>query len=227
MMSKKSLQNASKLLEADILRLAEGGSPPSLPELFGRLFTEPDFAYHAIRRRLRLTASLGTEDRRVLEQIVFPGLLADSSIDAGLFVGCDWYTKQYERLFSPKVDYWTIDPDPARRKYGAKQHVIAPLEQLERHFPPGRFDLIICNGVYGWGLDGRVASESAFAQGHARLRDGGLFLLGWDDLPARTPVPVDELDSLNLFTPWRFPALDTSRYVTDTPYRHTYAFYRK
>ncbi|HEY3258519.1 MAG TPA: class I SAM-dependent methyltransferase [Gemmatimonadaceae bacterium] len=198
-----------------------------MPELFGRLFTDPDFAYDAIRRRLRLTASLGTEDRRVLEQIIFPDLLADPAIGAALFVGCDWYTKQYERLFSPKVDYWTIDPDPARRKFGAKQHVIAPLEEVERHFPTARFDLIICNGVYGWGLDGRAASESAFAQCHACLRTGGLFMLGWDDLPARTPVPLEELASLRLFAPSRFPALDSWRYLTDTPYRHTYAFYRK
>ena len=227
MVSKKSQQTSSKLLEFDILRLAEDGRPPSLPELLGRLFTDPVFAYDAIRRRLRLTDSLATEDRRVLEQIIFPGLLADSSIRTVLFVGCDWYTKQYERVFSPKVDYWTIDPDPARRRHGGKQHIPAPLEELESHFPRDKFDLIVCNGVYGWGLDEPATCESAFAQCHACLRDGGLFLLGWDDLPARTPVPVAELASLNLFAPWRFPGLDSSRYLTDTPYRHSYAFYRK
>ena len=221
------VQKTSRQTEADILQLAEGGPPPSLPVLLGRLVTDPHFAYDVIRRQLGLKVSLETEDRRVLEQIIFPGLVEDPTIGAGLFVGCGWYTKQYERLFSPRVDYWTIDPDPARRKFGAKQHVIAPLEELERHFPKDRFDLIICNGVYGWGLDERAVCESAFAQCHACLRDGGLFLLGWDDLPARTPVPPEELESLSLFTPWRFPALDSSRYRTDTPYRHTYAFYRK
>jgi SAM-dependent methyltransferase len=221
------MQKTSRQVEADILQLAEGGPPPSLPALLGRLVTDPHFAFSVIRRHLGLKVSLETEDRRVLEETIFPELVADPTIGAGLFVGCGWYTEQYESLFSPRVDYWTIDPDPARRKFGAKQHVIARLEDLERHFPPNRFDLVICNGVYGWGLDDPAICESAFAQCHACLRNGGLFLLGWDDLPGRTPVPLEELASLKLFTPWLFPALGSSRYLTNTPYRHSYAFYRK
>jgi len=87
--------------------------------------------------------------------------------------------------------------------------------------------LIICNGVFGWGLDRREQCEAAFSQCYSRLRNDGHFLFGWDDVPRRTPVPLATLSSLTRFRPYDFPPLGTSRYVTDTQYRHTYAFYRK
>jgi hypothetical protein len=36
------------------------------------------------------------------------------------------------------------------------------VEHLDRHFPKAHFDLILCNGVYGWGLDDRASCERAF-----------------------------------------------------------------
>src|SRR5882724_1053750 len=150
-----------RIAEAEIgtLRVAQLGGHPPIWKQLGRLLTDPHFAYRVIGKRLGLTVPLETEDRRVLEQIVIPDLLSDGSVRSVLFVGCDWYTRHYSRTLFSMVDYWTIEPDPARRKYGAKQHVVDVLQQLLQHFLPGKFDLIVCNGVFGYGLDARADCE--------------------------------------------------------------------
>jgi SAM-dependent methyltransferase len=214
--------------EAGSLRQAVGaGAEAPKWKQIGRLFTDWQFASRVVRKRLGLPVAMETEDRRVLENIIFPYYLSDPNVKSVLFVGCDWYTRHYQRFYFSNVDYWTIEPAAERRKFGAKRHVVAPLENLDAHFSPQTFDLIVCNGVYGWGLNSREQCESAFAQCYSRLRDGGHLMLGWDDIPERTPVPLAEIASLNRFRRHDFPSLGSWRYLTDTPYRHTYNFYRK
>jgi len=162
-----------------------------------------------------------------MERDIFPEYARDPSIKRMLFVGCGRYTAHYQQLFFPTKDFWTIEPDPGAAGFGAKQHVIAPLEDLDRHFPPAHFDFILCNGVYGWGLDRHEQLEAAFAQCHSRLRNDGHLFFGWDDIPQRAPVDLDTVSSRALFRKYTFPPLGTWRYLTDTPYRHTFDFYRK
>lgn len=104
--------------------------------------------------------------------------------------------------------------------------MVAPLEQLDEHFPPAHFDLIICNGVYGYGLNTIRQCECAFDQCYRALSAGGHLVLGWDDISERKPVPLAEIASLRRFTKYEFPPFGTWRYRTVTPYRHTYDFYR-
>jgi hypothetical protein len=52
-------------------------------------------------------------------------------------------------------------------------------------------------------------------------------VFGWDDLPERTPVPLEQIASLRLFAKHTFLPLATWRYVTQTPYKHTYDFYHR
>ena len=198
-------------------------------KLVAAALTEHGYLSRMIRRRLRLPTPLDTADRRLLEKTILPGYLADRAVRTVLFVGCDIYTAHYERRYFSQHEYWTLEPDPKLRRYGAKRrHVIARLEELAKHFSKRYFDLIICNGVYGWGLDTAEACEAAFAQCHSRLNSGGHLLIGWDDVPTRRgSVCLADVASLAQFDRFRFPALGTWKYLTDTPYRHTYEFYRK
>jgi len=200
-----------------------------------RLFTERGFAYRAVRarvyglmrNRLNLAAPMLTEDRRVLEQIIFAHYGSDPDIKTVLFVGCDSYTAHYQRRYFAAHDYWTIDPDASRRRFGARQHVIARLEEVGRYFPGDFFDLIICNGVYGWGLNSLEDCEAAMSQCHSCLAVGGHMLLGWNDVPERDPAPLSEVRSLSRFSEYSLPALGGPRHLTNTLNRHTYHFYRK
>jgi SAM-dependent methyltransferase len=163
----------------------------------------------------------------VLEEVVFPYYVALPNLRSVLFVGCDWYTKHYAKVFFQHHDYWTIDISAQARKFGARQHIVDSLEFLDRHVPAEHFDLIVCNGVFGFGLNEREQCEHALANCYSRLRHNGHFLFGWTDVPARVPIPLDSIHSLERFERFAFPAFGNWRYVTNTPYRHTYDFYRK
>jgi SAM-dependent methyltransferase len=212
-------------LEGEVFKSVAEPHAHAPPPKWIRLFTEWGYALRALRHVLRLPNPLVTEDRRILEQVIFGYYRGRADIRSLLFVGCQWYTKHYQSAYFAQHDYWTIDPAERARKHGGRQHVVAPLERLDQFFPKGYFDLIICNGVYGFGLDTREQCESAFAHCHSRLRDGGHLVLGWDDVPARTPVPLAKLTSLARFRRFEFPEVRSWRYVTQTPYRHTYDFY--
>lgn len=221
------VEYARRQIEKRIYLDAIGQSPGTRWDLLRAFFTEHGFAERVLRKRLGLPTPLNTTDRIVMERDIFPEYARDPAIARMLFVGCGRYTAHYQQQFFPNKDFWTIEPDPDAAGFGAKQHVIAPLEELDRHFPPGHFDLIICNGVYGWGLDRHEQLEAAFAQCHARLRADGHLFFGWDDIPQRAPVDLDTVASRALFRKYTLPTLDTWRYLTDTPYRHTFDFYRK
>ena len=189
-------------------------------------------AYSRIIRDIKrsifgMESYLNTEDRRVLEQIIFLYFLQRNNYKEILFVGCHWYTKGYNKRFEEKKNYWTIEPNPLRQRYGAKQHIGDTLQNLSNHFSQGVLDLILCNGVFGWGLDAKADVEQAFQASYHCLRKGGVLVLGWDDIDERRPFHPDECQSLRQLQPFVFPPLATAKYVTDTPYRHTYNFYVK
>lgn len=221
-------ERARRAFEGRLYRQMMGMPAEPRRKLLIALFTEHGYLPRFICRRLRLPTSIDTLDRRVLERIILPGYLADPFIRRVLFVGCDNYTTHYGQRFFASRDYWTIEPNPKMRRYGAKQHVIAPLEQLTDHFSPGFFDLIICNGVYGWGLDGAEQCKIALASCRTCLAPGGHHLIGWDDIPPHRPaVLLSEAASLAGFDKFQFSPLGSCRYLTDTPYRHIYEFYQR
>ena len=117
----------------------------------------------AARRALGLSAQLHTEDRRALEQVILPEYARRTDIARILFVGCAAYTQRYGALFGAR-EYWTIDPVARRSRYGSPHHIVDQLQNLGRHVRPAYFDLIVCNGVLGWGLNTPADAEIAFAR---------------------------------------------------------------
>jgi SAM-dependent methyltransferase len=165
-----------------------------------------------------------SEPRHVLEDSILPFFVQQPEFRDILFVGCEWYTKGYRRLFADK-NYWTLEIDPAKKRYGARQHVVDSVENVGRHFEKGSLDAILCNGVYGWGLNSRDAMERVVDGCFDSLRDGGVFLLGWNDVPRRTPFPLAECRALGRFRRFRFPPLEQTDFLVPGAKRHTYSFY--
>jgi hypothetical protein len=102
---------------------------------------------------------LRTEDRRVLEQIIYPYLLSAKQYQQILFVGCQWYTRAYNKRFEGKKDYWTIDIDQQRTRHGAKQHIVDGMQNMRKYFQADTLDLILYSGVFVWGLDAKGMSS--------------------------------------------------------------------
>lgn len=196
-------------------------TPSVMARLASRIIREVKYA-------AGVESYLKTEDRRILEQVIFPYFLNDASYHNILFVGCHWYTRGYNKLFEESKDYWTIDVEPKRARYGAKKHIIDGLQNLREHFAPEALRLILCNGVFGWGLDRKEDVEQAFEACFECLSDDrGVLVVGWDDINERRPFPLEHCYSLRSFKPFIFPPLKVEQYVTDTAYRHTFSFFIK
>ena len=220
-------ERARHHIEARVYRDAVGAPPESRWKSLVPLLTEQGYATRVLRKRFGLPTPLNTEDRRVLEESIFPYYRTDSGFKTILFVGCNTYTSHYQQKFFAEKTFWTVEPDESLKKFGAVQHVVAPLEEIGRHFADRFFDVIICNGVFGWGLDRQSQLEAAFSQCHACLREGGHFVFGWDDVPRRTPVSLEDIQGRHLLQRFMFPPLGSWRYLTETPYRHTFDFYQR
>lgn len=166
-------------------------------------------------------------ERQFLKSTIFSYLIQKAEFQRILFVGCDWYTKTYETILKGK-EYWTIEVDPRHKAYGAAKHIIAPLNELSKYFQPDYFDAIICNDMFQKGaMDTHEQAEPAFDQCFTRLRQGGVFVLGWNDSPGIYPYPLTESQSLKQFEAYRFPPIAASTYLSEIPYRHTYTFFSK
>ena len=180
-----------------------------------------------IKHFLDLDLYMDTADRRLLEQVIIPYFIANEEYQKILFVGCDWYTKHYRKVFASK-EYWTIEIDPAKARYGSeKHHIIDYVQNLDAHFNNNYLDLIICNGVLGYGLNNKDDIEETFSKCFHSLRNGGILILGWNDMPEYKFLPLQDYKSLKKFQPYVFPELSTSQYFTNTDNNHIYNFYIK
>lgn len=145
-----------------------------------------------------------------------------------LFVGVKAYNEPLRALFAGRT-FATIDPTPTVARYGGSPHFVDVLENLERHTGAESFDLIVMNGVIGFGLDDPKNVELALAQVHRALRPGGDLVLGINE---RIPTHVDlrNVAAMKLFRPKRFEPLADTRHVLETPFReetHTFEFWEK
>jgi SAM-dependent methyltransferase len=180
-----------------------------------------------VRNELGLPNPMRTADRDTLEQVILPAYAARSDVRSVLFVGCAWYSSHYETMFSRQA-YWTLDPDPWKKRFGSRRrHVVAGLERIDAHFPEGSLDLIVCNGVFGWGLDERDDCERAFAGCFEALRPRGELVIGWNDVAEHRPLALNSLQSLARFERLEFQALGTAQSLANAENGHVFNFYVK
>jgi spermidine synthase len=166
------------------------------------------------------------QDRRILERDVFPYILEHPEFRDILWVGCSWYTAPYATIFRERK-FSTLDIDPLKARYGSARHAVDGMENVRRHYGVEELDLVLCNGVVGWGLDSHAQLEQAFGGCFASLRPGGVMMIGWNDLPRSRPIPFAELPSIACFEPYVFPPLMTHELRTRSIGRHVFTFYRK
>ena len=169
---------------------------------------------------------LNSPDRLVLENTIIPYFTNRDDIQRILFVGCEWYTKSYSSFF-PGKEYWTIEVNPKYQIFGSKNHIIDKLQNLDAYIDHNFFDLIVYNGVFGWGINTREDTEQSFQQCFKCLRAGGVLIFGWNDVPEHKPFPVmEECESLKQFQPYLFPPLNTKEYLVPEC-KHLFNFFIK
>lgn len=166
-------------------------------------------------------------DRKVLESILRYYAGGDVA-QRVLFVGVKAYNAPLRELFRGRV-FATIDPTPGVAEFGGNPHFVDVLENLANHVPAESFDLVVMNGVIGFGLNDPCNVERALVQVHRALAPRGELVLGINE---RIPTHVDltPVEAMRLFEPKPFPPLGTTRHEIQTPFReqtHTFEFWQK
>ncbi|CAN5713350.1 class I SAM-dependent methyltransferase [soil metagenome] len=180
-----------------------------------------------VRRSLGLPVAMDTADRVLLEQTIFPHYRNRDDMRDVLFVGTRWYTSHYPSLLD-RQRFNTIDIDPKAAKHGsAHRHVTASAADVGHHFAADSMDLVMFNGVYGWGLDTPHEMQLTLEAFHGVLRPGGELVIGWNDVPRRRPFPLHQVPALSRFHPTVFEPLAVQAVTLPTDNRHRFEFYRK
>ncbi len=165
-------------------------------------------------------------DRATLEKVIFPEILRTESYRRILFVGTAWYTLHYPSLFAGR-EFHTLEISPDEAQYGAEHHIIDSCERIDCHFAPSSLDVVLFNGVYGFGLNEMGAINRSLVAIHRSLRPRGLFVFGWNDLPPTAPYPIESIDGLKQFDEYAFPPIRSAIYESDPRNRHRFQFFQK
>ena len=148
----------------------------------------PGWLHNLLHNRTEAESIAQRPDRRILTETLLPAFANFSAI---LWIGCQAYTRAYyDILESRGGQVTTLDLDPASAPWGRDgRHVTGSLIEADRLFAAGAFDAIICNGVFGWGVDTPADRAAALGAMAAGLRPGGVLLMGWNH--HKTPDPVE------------------------------------
>jgi hypothetical protein len=163
----------------------------------------------------------------MLEKTILPYYAASNPPSRVLFVGVARYTREYASGL-PRGMFATIDPKPEVARYGGNPHIVDIVQHVGRHFPRGSFDLVLVNGVVGFGLNDVDSVNDALDACHAVLRPGGDLILGINE-ERRTHVDLKDVRALAKFVPFRFGPIDSDRVTVATPFAertHTFVFFR-
>ncbi|MEY3466422.1 MAG: hypothetical protein RL603_2022 [Pseudomonadota bacterium] len=186
----------------------------------------------SIRKRIAIWRDepmpLHTPDREFLEQRIFPFLNARAAAGQKLlFIGVAAYTRHYYPQL--RYDVHTIDFNRRAKKYGhAGRHVVGSATELTRFY--GReFDVIVANGLIGYGLDDREGFRRLLQMCHACLREGGVLILGYNDNASHLDFAVRDVEEYRGFVEF-VPAIDlvTAATIKVNPANdHTFVFLKR
>ena len=153
----------------------------------------PGWLHNLIHNRTETQSIALRPDRVILTGTLLPALTGPGRV---LWIGCQAYTvPYYTALESAGGKCWTLDLDPASAPHGRDgRHVTGSLTEADRLFEAGFFDAVICNGIFGWGVNTPADRQTALRAMATILKPGGLLLMGWNhhktDDPVRLAAPL-------------------------------------
>ncbi|MGZ3297998.1 MAG: class I SAM-dependent methyltransferase [Asticcacaulis sp.] len=148
----------------------------------------PGWMHNLIHNRTETESIALRPDRQVLTGTLLSALAHFRSV---LWIGCQPYTlPYYDALESHGGQCSTLDLDPASAIWGREgRHVTGDLTRADELFEAGSLQAVICNGIFGWGVNSEDQRQRAFTAMARILEPDGVLLLGWNN--HKTPDPLE------------------------------------
>lgn len=119
-------------------------------------------------------------DRVHMRDVILPILSTYPGANI-LNVGCRRYSVGINlQLRAAGKTVSTIDIDPSAARWGTERHVVGDATCLEAYFEQGIFDVVIFNGIFGFGIDDGDQIDRALIGLSLVLKPGGILVLGWN-----------------------------------------------
>lgn len=182
----------------------------------------PRSVFDTVKDYLRAKKIPSMSDRKYFENDILP-CLSSANFSKVLFVGCKRYTRKYRNWFlDSDTEYWTTDIKPEAAAWGENhRHVICDVQELDAHFRLRAFDVVLLNGVFGYGVDDEVTMNRSLVAIHRVLKPSGILMVGWDR--GLTPDPCGLANMEMLFNHGTRLGLPKRKSFADVP--HVYDFF--
>ncbi len=114
-----------------------------------------------------------------------------------LWIGCRLYTSGYAAILERNGgECWTTDIEVAHAKWGVMgRHFTWDLVTIDRLIAAESFDTLLCNGIFGFGVNTRPAQLAALQAMQRVLKPGGRLLLGWNTDRVEDPTTSEFVKS--------------------------------
>lgn len=143
----------------------------------------------------------------------------------GLFIGTDKRSWHYPKILD--LELHTIDIESKKAFYGNhKHHIVGSATELERYYDPESFDVIIGNGLIGFGMNALEQCEQLLIGTASLLKNDGLLVLGFNDGPEFVNFKVKAATNYNLFEE-HIPGQFGMNHSTFEFGDHTFVFLKK
>ncbi len=187
----------------------------------------------ALARTLGIDFRLRVPSRMFMEQEIFDyvnqlyerGAAAPAA--RCLFIGLDKHNWHYDRLLD--LDFYSIDVNPRNAAYGPPgRHVVGSATELSSYYPPNSFDVVIANGLIGFGLDTEEAFDQLMFECHRVLTGDGLLVVGYNDKPERLDFKVEQAAGFQVFKTFEpgIAGMSGASHAVEDSFKHRYVFLR-
>jgi len=173
-----------------------------------------------------------SDNRRYYEYCLLPFFRIHPAFKRILFTGVGSFTQHYPVFFQKKELVKTIDIQPELEQlFPGDTHITDSVTNIEHHVPAEELDLVLMNGVYGWGLDSEGELAKALDKIFRVMRPGGMLVFGWNDSEERDPLKFRDGNWQNFFKQFRpFEICRKSILSLQEPHnqrKHIFHFYIK
>jgi len=172
---------------------------------------------------------INSPDRHFLEREVFTYINEKfGSNFSVMFVGMDRYNWHYPRLLRGR--FFSIDLDPKKRRYGHKNHhTTGSVTQLSLFHQRDKFDVVICNGLIGYGVNDLKTFDDMLRECNLTLKKDGLFFVGFNNTPKFLSFDIEKATNWRQYKTFipNIPGVTSHVHTVETSHCHTFLFYKK